>query len=151
MFKYNVNINQTDYWCNLNAIAESAEAVLLQARPQPRHHRLDSWDCLPCPHPPQPVHVCTDCPAPSLTVNPSPKLRNGGFSFFCHFSFENASTCLYIYSIYNITYLQYLLIIYLDTYWDSSVWRRGDRYTWHPTLGGSWAVSCYCELLHLHL
>ena len=33
-----------------------------------------------------------------------------------HFSFENASTCLYIYSIYNITYLQYLLIIYLDTY-----------------------------------
>ena len=111
-----ININQTDYWCNLNAIAESAEAVLLQARPRPRHHRLDSWDCLPCPHPPQPVHVCIDCPAPSLTVSPSPKLRNGGFSFFCHFSFENASTCLYIYSIYNITYLQYLLIIYQDRY-----------------------------------
>ena len=108
-----ININQTDYWCNLNAIAESAEAVLLQARPRPRHHRLDTWDCLPCPHPPQPVHVCIDCPAPSLNVNPSPKLRNGGLF---HFNFEDASTCLYIYSMYNITYLQYLLIIYLDTY-----------------------------------
>ena len=30
-----ININQTDYWCNLNAIAESAEAVLLQPDPGP--------------------------------------------------------------------------------------------------------------------
>ena len=62
--------NQTYYWCSLNArLQRMQRQCYCRPDPSPDIARLDTWDCLPFPHPPEPVHVCIDCPDPSLTVS----------------------------------------------------------------------------------